>query len=219
VQSLFTTFIARMTPLGLDWDGYCYIAQLITFLSAIFFYVSSIVFWFQRLVLVFKESVVRINETFIRWFYAILTIVTLFSCAFAIWLGVTSDCVYIVTSKDYDIMGKKVYYQCFQPMLPYRLLSAAGAVITFVMNSVIAYMYISRMLRIMRKMNEGLDIQRKPTTNIEMQSHSEVMSSTGDDPVESKTADAVTESSTNNEKKKEKEKDKKKEKRESTCFS
>ncbi|ETO35410.1 hypothetical protein RFI_01653, partial [Reticulomyxa filosa] len=108
-------------------------------------------------VVVFKRSSYQIERIKVLLFYGILGIVAVITCGLGFWVGLTSTCAYEIRAIDFDPMEGKTYYNCLVRRIPFLLLAASGAVVTFCLNSVVAFMYVSRMIKIVRKVHEGLE--------------------------------------------------------------
>ncbi|ETO09784.1 hypothetical protein RFI_27593 [Reticulomyxa filosa] len=131
--------------------------------SNLFFFLMLVI-KLLKTVLVFRESVARLDPRLIRWFYVLLVVLTLLTCSCGIWMSATSNCTYVAGVEDWDITGNKHYDICFIERVPYMLLTASGAVITFVK----------------RNAQQRVHAQKPTPVEVELQSQSEVVNHSAD---------------------------------------
>ncbi|ETO26736.1 hypothetical protein RFI_10398 [Reticulomyxa filosa] len=185
VLHIFTgAVIARFDPSLMEWFAFCPWSVSLIFLTAILLYLSSVVFWFQRLglqkyvyvyiytytnaLLVFKNSVERVNKTAIRVLYGFLLIFAIALGGGSFVIGMRSNCIHSVAALDFNVAGRTTYYACFIDTSSALIITVCGGIVVFILNCVIAYLYITRMMKISKKIDHPprLRIQSVPSKGI-----------------------------------------------------
>ncbi|ETO24637.1 hypothetical protein RFI_12520 [Reticulomyxa filosa] len=176
----------------LHWSGFCVLTKLNDFLSPVLFYAMGIVFWkkkkkayffapfqysfffikkkkkktyTQKIVAVFEPSTLRISKLKIVIFYVLLALLITFTVCCAVLISVGHSCVFEVQSGDFDPYGEKVYYGCSRNGFLTMLLTFSGAVLIFVFNTVIAWMYLSRLVGISRALDPFNSVSQTISTD------------------------------------------------------